>query len=698
MKRRKPRPPRRVTRPCDACRVRKTRCIPEEEGAATCISCNDRGVECTFERDPPGRQRITGTSQDRNGTTPNRPRNLPADAPAPISRFSPSVADDALQATNSEFSSHLRNSGSFHSPASIRTSIHVQGLEETNHAEPQSLGQSNHRFAELYGITSDMEPILMRHRPYDGLGNEYCLETHRIRRILQSDQGQNYPITFHTVSNEKSIGYTSSYVDVDAIEDCVNPFGPRLIKLFWRMVQPSLPLLHKAGFMSDYARGYRNVPAGLLGAVYLVSLNWWSYDSELNLRAAPESRHLRNLTMQAIQNSYHRPRLSSIQAILLLLQCKPEDPLNPDHTFCWGYVCQALGIAESVGLQLDASNWNIPAWEQRLRKRLGWALYMQDKWTSMAYGRPSHIHEDDWGLRDLHIRDFEPDQGEAPAHPDGITNLDFYHNAGMMHFMKMVELTKMLSRLQRNFYTLRTSISQNSTELYGLARPLVDELTDWYAKLDPMLNMDVKFYRQLNFCGSLHFSYYGTMINVLRRLVRSTALGARCDNNEVLASIRQLGLATVQAATKFVNDLRPDHLESFWYFTSPYLFSLLGSFTTLMLVTSLSTHERDFWQDTLNSYIWTLRTMSNSSEPMRYAANRLEGAILRGLEHALAVNIDQTTEFRPSMLSTSADMDFNNFGDWDLADLQLETFDLLAGVDLNTAGMGMLGGGRLVPG
>jgi len=160
-RRRKARPPRRLTRPCDACRVRKTRCIPEEEGAGTCISCNERGVECTFERDPPDRQRHTGTSQDRNGTTPNRQRNLPTDAQPPIPGFSPSVANDALQATTSEFPSHLRNPRSVQSPASIRTSVHVQGLEETNHAEPQSLGQSSHRFAELYGLTSDMEPILM---------------------------------------------------------------------------------------------------------------------------------------------------------------------------------------------------------------------------------------------------------------------------------------------------------------------------------------------------------------------------------------------------------------------------------------------------------------------------------------------------------------------------------------------------------
>lgn len=73
---------------------------------------------------------------------------------------------------------------------------------------------------------------------------------------------------------------------------------------------------------------------------------------------------------------------------------------------------------------------------------------------------------------------------------------------------------------------------------------------------------------------------------------------------------------------------------------SPYLFSIIGSFTTLLLVTSLTSSERDHWRETLNSYIWTLRTMSKSNEPIRYAVNRLEGAILRGLEHALVIAVD----------------------------------------------------------
>ncbi|PIG79442.1 hypothetical protein AARAC_011688 [Aspergillus arachidicola] len=61
--------------------------------------------------------------------------------------------------------------------------------------------------------------------------------------------------------------------------------------------------------------------------------------------------------------------------MLLLVQCKPEDALNPDHT--WTYTNQALAIGEALGLHLDASSWEVPDWERELRKRLSWALYMR---------------------------------------------------------------------------------------------------------------------------------------------------------------------------------------------------------------------------------------------------------------------------------------------------------------------------------
>ena len=77
--------------------------------------------------------------------------------------------------------------------------------------------------------------------------------------------------------------------------------------------------------------------------------------------------------------------------------------------------------------------------------------------------------------------------------------------------------------------------------------------------------------------------------------------------------------------------------------------------------------------------------MSKSNEPMRYAVNRLEGAILRGLEHALVVSVDGTS---PVALETTPnhqfDADVNNFGlaftgmdALDLNNLDLNAFDFL---------------------
>lgn len=145
--------------------------------------------------------------------------------------------------------------------------------------------------------------------------------------------------------------------------------------------------------------------------------------------------------------------------------------------------------------------------------------------------------------------------------------------------------------------------------------------------------------------------------------------------------------------------LRADHLAAFWFFcepldlityrrtyfyaASPFVFSLIGSFVTLLLVTSRTEAERSRWRDQLNKYLWTLRLMSKASEPMRYAVNRLEGAILKGLEHALAVDLDGRPALpRPDDETLlQPDFDFSEFNDLDA--LHLDAFDLLSGMNLD---------------
>ncbi|KAF2503184.1 hypothetical protein BU16DRAFT_588778 [Lophium mytilinum] len=664
---------RRAARPCDACRQRKTRCIMED--GPTCTVCQFRDSSCTFDAAPPERNTYTKTPDI--GHVPTNGSSVSA---YPPSSTSPSHAHSHRSLNGAEAEQLLSSDTTSISPYDQRRRVTRQTDEGPL---TQSLGLVSFRFAELYGLTSDMEPILMRHRPYDPISHEYRLQTHSIRRVLDHDEGLEYPVTFHLATDEKAIGFSPDFSDVDAIEAEVRPHGMRLLKLFWRIVQPSYPIIYKKGFMESYTISYREISASLLGAVYLNAISWWSYDSELSRWPAPDTAKLRKLTLDATQSSLHRPKLSSIEAILLLLQCKPEDPLNPDHTFSWGLTSQALGVGEAIGLHLDASFWSIPDWERSLRKRLSWALYMQDKWTALAYGRPSHISDDDWDVTDLAHSAFLDCEDANLGAPSSFS--DSTYSSGEVQFLMMAELTQFLSTVLRSFFTRRASSNQDTSNLYHKSLPVIEAIRLWKLRIPPSLSMEARTSRQLCPSGYLYFSYHGLMITLLRRLVRSTALAPLCTDQIVVGNIRQLAFDTAVEAMTFVSTLRPDHLEAFWYFTSPFLFSLLGSFITLLLVTSVSEQEREYWREKLHSYLWVLRTMSKGCEPIRYAVNRLEGAILRGLEHALAVNVDSPVNLRSTPLlvpQTDQDFGMSSFGDWDLSGMDLGAFDWLSNVDV----------------
>lgn len=284
----------------------------------------------------------------------------------------------------------------------------------------------------------------------------------------------------------------------------MKPYGERLVRLFWRVVQPSYPILYKKGFMEKYSKSYRLISGPLLGAVYLNAINWWHFDPLLSTHPPPELSNLRRLTLHAIQNSYHRPRLSSIESMLLLLQCKPEDPLNPDHTFGWGLTSQALAIGEACGLHLDASAWAIPEWERTLRKRLSWALYMQDKWTACAHGRPSHIADDEWGVKDLDRGDF------ADCEPDADDPAGQAVQAGQDQFLQMVRLSKILDVILKKFYSVKGCVSQDTVDLYTKSQPIIESLATWYRTLPRSLYMDSLPPRQL--CPNGESFSYGTCL------------------------------------------------------------------------------------------------------------------------------------------------------------------------------------------
>lgn len=84
----------------------------------------------------------------------------------------------------------------------------------------------------------------------------------------------------------------------------------------------------------------------------------------------------------------------------------------------------------------------------------------------------------------------------------------------------------------------------------------------------------------------------------------------------------------------FVNRLKIEHLQSFWYFASKINFALIGTFGSLLWATAPSKQEADFYRLRLGEFRWTLTVNSKRARFIGFAVDSLDSSMhmLRNLK------------------------------------------------------------------
>ena len=366
--------------------------------------------------------------------------------------------------------------------------------------------------------------------------------------------------------------YEDEIEDLDAIENTIAPHGRALIDLYFRIIHPSFPILHKKVYLEKYERSHREFSPALLAAVYILATSYWTYSPELSYSATPNVGLLEKLAIKALNYAVHRPKLSTVEAGLLLLQ--------RSNRASWPLTAQMVAVGQDLGLHRECSGWDIPGWEKGLRKRLGWALYMQDKWASLIHGRPSHIFATDWAVQSLNEQDF-PESFADEDDEDGSTEVV----KGRSLFTGMTSLTIILSDILSSLYSgtaEEESVRQSSnatSHILMKVKPLQIRLKDWYASLPECLSINHVKVRKLSSSGYLHLAYWATEITLHRCIARTLPV---CSDPHLVSICHSAALARSKSAMDFVKSLKPEHWQSFWYFASEFNFGLIGVFETLV--------------------------------------------------------------------------------------------------------------------
>lgn len=372
--------------------------------------------------------------------------------------------------------------------------------------------------------------------------------------------------------------------------------------------------------MEKYARSHREFIPPLLAAVYILALSWWDFAPELVDEDKPDVDELEQIAFHSLRSSANRPKLSTVQAGLLLLQ-------SPNRTSVWQLTCQLVAIGQDLGLHRDCSTWHIPQWERGLRKRLAWALYMQSTWSSLVLGRPLHFPplSSDWAVQSVTSDDF-PESAVDESDEDGSTEVE----KGRTMFSAMISLTKLVAEVLNELYSTRAesdilSASDRTKFVLGKAKNLQLKLKQWYGGLPDSLKMSSNAkIGKLNSVGSLHASYFAAEMTLHRAVLHS--LTANTDPYLVQVC-RSAAKERLSASVELFNSLRAEHLESFWYFASSYNFALTGVFAALCMSTSQDQDEAQYYQQQLQSYRWRLKVSGKNVEFLKTGVGILEKSV-----------------------------------------------------------------------
>ncbi|KIW66367.1 hypothetical protein PV04_05703 [Phialophora macrospora] len=560
----------RRPRPCDSCRKRKRRCHLQP-GDAACQRCRSNGAAaCTF------------TDAEPPTTAPKRPAAEGFERPS-LKRVERSREPNDESGTT----------------APMRTTRVIEDYDTLRGHSllKKNLGLQQHRYLRFVGPGDEVEPRLFDYCSFDERDESRLPDGTYIRKVSADALFVLTPYGRTSVRAEE-------LEDLDDIERLVAPHGSHLVKLFFKYVHPGFPVLDKETFLEKYERTHREFSPPCLAGIYLLAIHWWNYDPEMSSQPKPDVDALERLAKRTLQDVIHRPKLSTLQGGLLILQHRSVGEGT------WALSCQMLAVAQELGVHRNCDAWRIPPWEKRLRRRLGWALYMLDKWMAWSHGRPSHIVDKDWLLDELREDDF-PQEASDHQHEGSESCRPFEH---------MISLTKIIGEIMRLFYS--PSVAEKGWSdprpLLEAAKPVQIKLKAWYQSLPD-------WPQQERNTATVQLSYFAAEIT-LHRAILSSLTGLFCDPF-ITEVCRRAARERVTGAIKLVKNFQIDQFQSFWYFLTGRALVSIGTFTALLYATSRSVEEAGFYKTLLDDYRWTLRTLSRSLSHFEYAVQRLDASL-----------------------------------------------------------------------
>ncbi|KAL2818511.1 fungal-specific transcription factor domain-containing protein [Aspergillus cavernicola] len=278
----------------------------------------------------------------------------------------------------------------------------------------------------------------------------------------------------------------------DAFAMPVRHIADGLIRAFFDVVHPAYPVFSRKSFTRLYLQGQASplVLHTIFFMGFTVSPDSLIHASGYSDRTIARKTHYLRAKM-LYDADYEEDRLNVAAALLLFgfWWSGPEDQKD----FCYWIGC-ATDVAQSLGMHCSSSQSGMSQPVRSLRKRIWWSIYIRDRHTAAAFGRPCRIRDEDCDIEPLTEDDFQfdsdCDQSLIPAQKD-------------FHPTYTVEMSK-LAIILGDILVAEFSPRRAASEKFDIGA-LANRLTQWESELPDQL-------RGIPPDGSLGASFWSRML------------------------------------------------------------------------------------------------------------------------------------------------------------------------------------------
>lgn len=311
----------------------------------------------------------------------------------------------------------------------------------------QTLEDIVDRTAYYMGPTSEQDTFLLDAFRYGILSEKYNLDANVVQVHGGSSLPDDRPVHFLLLEVGHPDHVNRARQDAsDSIEAKVWPYGENLVRLYFRHVHPVFPVVSKVRFLRSYHADKKRIPACLRGAIYSLASVFWRYDMALGGTPCPYQQHeLVDYAHAALRREIENPNLFVLQACLLLIHVTPPAIDSMEAPTTWTLAAQATACAQMIGLHQDPGQWNIDFTEKKLRRKLWWAAFITDCWSSICHGNPPHISASSFTTCPLTMDDVRCDEDVPEELQYLVEPPDTYFEVSAgARFMEMVNIARYL--------------------------------------------------------------------------------------------------------------------------------------------------------------------------------------------------------------------------------------------------------------